>query len=131
MKGRKTGNPLREPSKQVVSTGEVAKRFGMSRDWALKLLRRWYREQQNGGEVRVFRTPGSGGQHFATTLAVLQRYAPAARDEYLYREVRRLNADLDVAAGRIDRLMSERDALEKRVRKLEDALARLPVRRAV
>lgn len=123
-------SPIREPSSQVVGTSYVARAFGMSTSWAYELLRRWHREQLAGGEPKVFVVVGAkGNRSLKTTLGVLHRHAPTARDEHLHREVRRLNKDLDVACGRIDRLMHERDALERRVRKLEDAIFSLENRR--
>lgn len=104
---------------QVIGLVELAKIYGKSHRWARSLLREWWQEQEQGGEVRVFRRPHVGGWAYFTTKAVLQRHMPPARDMALVRSVERLDKDLDFLTTRLNREIQDRMLLEQRIEKLE------------
>lgn len=92
----------------VVGVTKLAWRYGRSEEWAKALLQRWEREQLSGGPVRVFRH-GKRNSLF-TTLTVLIREMPPARDLVLYRRVEALEATTGDESKRLDREIVERKA---------------------
>lgn len=92
----------------VVGVTKLAWRYGRSEEWAKALLERWEREQLSGGPVRVFRHGKRNSLY--TTLTVLIREMPPARDLVLYRRVEALEATATEEARRLDREIHERKA---------------------
>lgn len=104
---------MKEPS-VVVTNGELARMYGKSPEWARGLLLGWYKDQQAGGEQRVIkRTDSRGRTILETTLAVLQRHMPPARDMMLVRDVARIDHDLDVLARRVNHIAATVEAIER------------------
>src|SRR5678815_3891575 len=99
----------------TLSSVGVGERFNRSPLWARRLLKQWWDEQQAGGEVRVFRRQRRDGRwSFYTTLAVLQRTLPTARDMPLVRKVDELERSLESAMRRIGQLTDRVERLERR-----------------
>lgn len=70
--------------------------------WARNLLLQWEKEQLSGGPIRVFRSGKKGALH--TTIAVLQREMPPARDPVVMRKLKEHDKDLDQLATRVNTL---------------------------
>lgn len=98
----------------VVGQRELARMYGKSEWWARCLMREWWKEQQEGGPVRVFRRPWNRGHALFTTLPVLQATMPPARDMKLVRALERAERDLDFAHKKIDELARRVGHLERR-----------------
>jgi hypothetical protein len=110
----------------VLGATALGRLFGKGDDWGRALLRSWHEEQARGGPVRVFKTPRGS---LATTLAVVHRELPPARDMALVRKVEQLERDVDFLTRRLDREAGERSALEVAVRRIAErarALQHLP-----
>lgn len=94
---------MREPRADfVVGPTDLGRAFGRSYGWGKRTLRRWWREQQEGGEVRVYREPLGEHWYYFTTRGVLARTMPAMRDLALVRRVEQLERDLDLALRRVE-----------------------------
>lgn len=99
----------KDPS-PLVSVTELARLLGCGRGTAREMLRRWWAEQQAGGEVRVvyMGTDKQGRPMLATTRAVLHSLVPMIRDEALVRRVEQLERDYEASLrkmlGRIENL---------------------------
>lgn len=88
----------------LLSAGAVGKHFGRDRWWGLRLLRAWWKEQQEGGPVRVLRR-GDVRPVLYTTKMVLRNEAPRTGiDDALARRLTTLERDLEVAFARIAEL---------------------------
>jgi hypothetical protein len=111
---------------QVVGAGELARMYEKSRFWARAVLSRWYKEQQDGGEIRIIAHRDKRGRLvLETTIGALMRSMPPARDEALVRKVDGIDKDLDFIARRTERLVNDRDLFDRRLTKLESSWARL------
>ncbi len=117
--GLKANGAQAPAAKFVVGPAELAEFYGRSAQWARDTLRLWWREQQEGGEVRVFRRPWPGKPNafvYYTTVATLQRIMPPARDVALVRKCEELERDLEVACRRLDDALRRLEHLEKLLR---------------
>jgi hypothetical protein len=100
-------------SSVVVSATQLGSRYGKSREWGRKMLMQWWDEQQRGGDLRVFRRGKKGAIY--TTIAVLQRHMPPARDTALVRKIESLERDLECAMRRIGQLTDRLDVVERKL----------------
>lgn len=96
----------------VVGATRLGWLYGKSRQWGVRLLRAWAREQAKGGPVRVF--VGAGGGLY-TTMPIIHQYMPPGRDLELYRRVGALEADTADAHRRIDQQAVRLSELERRL----------------
>lgn len=83
----------------VLGPTKLGRMFGKSRWWALRLLRTWWKEQQEGGPVRTFRVAGGGA--LRTTTATVDLYMPRRRDEALERRLAGIEKDLGALVTRV------------------------------
>jgi hypothetical protein len=86
----------------IVGATRLGELYKRSRRWGFNLLREWWRDQQDGGPVRVFRRK-NGAMY--TTLTVLDMHMPRGRrDEVLERRLRHIDRDLDQVFTRLAEL---------------------------
>lgn len=115
------GRELKPGSGIVIGVTKFAWMFDMSRDWAERVFRDWWTEQQMGGPTRVFKM-GRRGSLF-TTMPIVHQYMPPGRDIALYKRVEAVEQDVSDAHQRIDREVAERTRadqdLQRRVSSLE------------
>lgn len=123
---KKVGIPKPKSSKAnkdssvIIGVSRLARMFDESHDWARKLLRDWFEEDQRvGGPVRVFKRKGRG-PHAAkgalyTTLPVIQREMPPTRDVFVTKKLAEHERDLDTLANRVNALTSELAYLRKKL----------------
>jgi len=101
VKRERTGSSL------VVGVTKLAWMYGMSRDWAERILNEWEQAQLAGvAPVRVFRA--GKRRCLYTTMAVLHAHMPPGRDVTLYRRMEAVESDVADAHRRIDREAIER-----------------------
>lgn len=98
-------------SSALIGTVKLAKLYDRSRFWAWTLMKEWLTEQENGGPVRVLLRGKQ--RHMYTTVAVLQRELPTARDQMLVRKVAELEKDLDTCVNRLNTLTTDVGALQR------------------
>lgn len=92
--------PDLEDASVIVGVVQFGKMFNHSRWWARAKLEKWLAEQKRGGPQRVW----EDGPRLYTTLAVVQRDMPGARDPVIMRKLKEHEKDLDRLAHRIDDL---------------------------
>ena len=100
--------PIIVDNSVVIGTTRLGEMYGKSWTWARSLLVKWHKEQLAGGPVRVFKKGKNGSLH--TTIAVLQREMPGARDQVLVRKIAQHEKDLDTMARRVDMLTTKLEA---------------------
>lgn len=88
--------------------------YDRSWTWARNLLLQWEKEQLAGGPVRVWRSGKKGA--LQTTLAILQRDMPPARDPVIMRKLKEHDKDLDTMARRIEALTTLVHSLKNQLR---------------
>lgn len=95
----------------IVGVVKFAKMFDRSRWWARAKLEKWLAEQNRGGPKRVW----EDGSRLYTTLAVVQRDMPGARDPVIMRKLKEHDKDLDVLARRVNDLTTQLASLRKQL----------------
>lgn len=97
----------------VVGATRLAAMFDKSRHWAQRLMREWWREQEQGGPVRVFKRneakhhrSGRAVRSFRyyTTIAIVDTHMARRPDRALERRLRQLESDVSEAYARIAEL---------------------------
>lgn len=85
--------------------------YGETTKWARAMLLEWYENQTRGGPIKVFKRGKKGALY--TTISILQREMPPARDQLLVRQMAELDRDLTTQVRRIDALMTDVAHLRK------------------
>lgn len=93
----------------LVGVVKFARMYDRSRWWARAKLEKWLDEQKKGGPQRVW----EDGPRLYTTLTIVQRDMPGARDPVIMRKLREHDKDLDTLARRVDDLTTQLLQLRK------------------
>jgi hypothetical protein len=115
----------------VVGRDELARRYRKGQRWARELLREWWREQQEGGPVRVFRRrtkTGASRVSYFTTTTVLLRDMPPGRDEAVWRKIKEQGEAIEWLTKRLGEESSRLRTLEARYAALESKVGKLRLR---
>lgn len=107
-----------QPDSAMVGPGRFAQLFGISRDTARATMAKWREEDEtSGGPPRTWRCGKKG--ILRTTLGVIQRELPAARDRLLVRKIEELDKQMDALSRTNARLLADVGVLGLRVDALE------------